>query len=216
MFFWFVMRIIAYQAYAILLVTGVTLGTAWIFSVGQIDDAYEREVRSLRSVSIGEDDDKRLPVEVRAQRVASYIRSMVDRPKSQESHGIVGDGIDETVTGFLNRPAVVNFKTSVLRFLPLGYIRLETYYSITLLLTPFLLIAWLLGTSRSKGLVGEGYHKRNFLPHYLRYSFWFVRDALVAGAGFVLMPAVVWWVLPAFLLSCFMIYVWRAYSIAYL
>jgi hypothetical protein len=217
--FWFFVRVACYQLWVVILCMAVACLTTWLFSIGQIDDAYEREVVAIRKVAVNQSIDKRLPVEVRGQRVAAWVRSQLEGSRSDGAlpgkRDPILNGVADTVHGFTTRPWVVNWKTTMLRFIPLAYMRMETYFLISWSLLPLVVIAFTLGTARSKSLIGEGYHKRNFLPHYLRTGFWIIRDTTVACAGFVMFPAVVWWVVPTVLFSCIMVYVWRAYSIQY-
>lgn len=214
---WFFVRLICFQLFAILLCAGMTIGTVWMSSIEKIDDAYEREVRSLRLVGIGEDPELRLPVERRAQEFAKAITNFCDRilpdPPPGSNQPRVTSALESGMRQMLNHPWWQKTKPLLRRFLPVAYMRLETYYLISLPLFPLLLIGFMIGQASGKQRIREGYHKRNFLPHYTRYGFGLLRDTTVACTGLVIFPPVVFWVLPVVLISCLMTYLWRAYSI---
>jgi hypothetical protein len=209
---WFLLRIIAFVGWAVLLCLVMALATASFFSDVEIDNAYEREIKSIRLVSYGLDPERRLPCERRAILVANYLGDKIDsigrsRPQSRASDGfVVGWYVAVYQWWDKSRPKIK-------RVLPLCYIRLETYTIITLTCVLFYAFAFYLGEHFAREKIRSGVHKRNVLPAWIRLGLNAVRNIAVACMGLVYCLPVVYWIIPMMVLSATIIVLWRANSI---
>lgn len=211
--FWLLVRVIAFAGWAVILCLLMALFTLSSYSQVAIDNAYEREVAALRLVSLGQDPLRRLPQEIRGQRVAAWVSGKLDDvhqfdPAPTRSSNGIADALTHLPLDWWER-----FKPKLKRFAPVAWIRLETYLTLYLTCLPLYFCAFLLGEHLARKKIREGVHKRNIFPIWIRRFLWFIRDASVACTGLVIFLPVVWWVVPSIIMSCAVLVLWRAYSI---
>jgi len=207
-------RILVFSLWVILIGSVVACATTWQYDLPAIDEAYEREVKALRWFSIGEKEDEPLPAERRARVVTSWVAQKIDDIRLPEGGGRMGKGMAAGV-----RAADPNdfwahtFKPRLKRFLPIFYLRVETYLWAYMTLFPLFLVCYFWGAYYGRIKMRSGVHKRNWPVQVLM---WFLRTmniAAVGATGFVLAPPVMYWMLPSFLIACVVVIMWRSYHI---
>lgn len=212
MFWWLIVRMIAFCGFTCLLCLIFALATVSFYTHNEIDAAYEREITAIRQFSIGLDPERRLPCERRGVYVGNWLGDVIDSIGRKRPGSRASDGVAESWYIFANhwwdRTA-----PKLKRFVPLAYIRLETYQTIYLTCVGLYLFAYLLGEHYARIKIRSGVHKRSTLPAWIRYFLTLLSHLWVACTGIVTFLPVVYWVIPSVLLSCCIVGLWRAYSI---
>lgn len=212
MFWWLIVRMIGFSGWVVILCLALSLLTVKNYTQLEIDDAYEREVKAIRIFSIGLDPDKRLPCERRGQVVSTWLGDKIDLIKMSQPSGRVAQSVTSAVE---NVPTSWwdETKPRLKRFLPLAWIRVETYLVMYLTCIWLFFFAFLIGEHFARKKIRSGVHKRNVLPIWIRAILWLIRDISVACTGIVIFPPVVYWIIPNLLICSITVMLWRAYSI---
>ena len=209
-----VLRILVFSLWVILLGTLVAALTTWRHDLPVIDAAYEREVTAMRLVSIGEADDRRLPSERRAQVVTGWIVKQIDAIGTPKTTGRFTQGLQEGIQAMDPDDFWAHtYKPRLKRFLPIFYLRIETYLIAYVTLFPLFAICFLWGMHHGRLMMRSGVHKRNWPAQAMM---WLLRSCnliAVGATGFVFAPPVVYWMVPSFLVAAVIIVLWRSYHI---
>lgn len=207
-------RILIFSLWVILIGSVVACLTTWQHDLPAIDTAYEREVSAMRMVSIGESDDERLPAERRAQAVTAWVAKQIDGIRAPKDGGRVGDGIRSGLDAADPKNFWSHtFKPRLKRFLPIFYLRVETYLLAYATLFPLFAVCFFWGMYYGRKKMRAGVHKRNWPVIILMWMLRTINIVGVGATGFVLAPPVVYWMVPSFLLGCVILVIWRAFHI---
>jgi hypothetical protein len=212
MWLWLFVKLIAFSGFTVILCLVFAIGTVSYFSHEDIDRAYEREVAAIRKFSIGLDPERRLPCERRGVYIGNYVGNAIDAIGRQRPPSRVSDAVDKSWYVLANE-WWEDTKPKLKRFMPLAYIRIETYQTIYLTSLGLYLFAYFLGEHYARIKIRAGVHKTSSKPAWILFLLRTMASLSVACTGIVTFLPVVYWVIPGVLLSCLIVSYWRAHSI---
>jgi hypothetical protein len=208
---WLLIRIIGFLGGVVVVSGAVASATCWLYDFKSIDAAYEREVSANRAVAIGIPTDARLPIETRAIVVSTAICTYLDSIHWPFADGRMGRTV-EAGAAHIDKADWFHqtFSPRMRRFMPVWYMRIETYGVVYLTCVGFIYLAYFIGQYSARKKIREGVHKRYVVAMAISWALRALLWVGVMATGWVACPAVIWWILPSLILSGVVIAVWRA------